>query len=428
MKTTTQTKKKPSLSQPINKAITVTLLTSTMVLFCKYSFAQNDQCEKDYPDQCVYSFAGINKPVWDSENSVEELVPGTNGTVYVTGGYAPYKWTISGAEFSFDGQGLTTVEGHGDNIDVYASNNACGSATIKVTDLCDTEVQGTVTAQILDMEWDWDNSPQQIASNGSGVVHVIGGNPPYNWTISGTGFSFDGQGLTTAQTGVPSITVHSVNSCGTAYISVTDKCGKSTNGAIRASSGQWKRNTNLDCSVEAIDDQYANYWYEEHPYRYNANWCNEVRVESDSNGGCITYRWEDHGQGGDNNLIYYELYKDANGWYAVDVKNQYKYGPVYHMRLVKYMSLPGPQSYGRGWGTNNNELYITEPVPIRLGQALAFIADMAALGISGDENWYTPIIADCCYGDCGGGGLTPPAGVTSGHIEAKLGHEWKCPE
>jgi len=74
--------------------------------------------------------------VWDSENSVEVLAPGTNGWVFVVGGTAPYHWSVQGIDFTFDGHSLRNADTSVPFIKIYAGPLACGSAPIEVTDGC----------------------------------------------------------------------------------------------------------------------------------------------------------------------------------------------------------------------------------------------------------------------------------------------------
>ena len=92
--------------------------------------------ESCFPDQ--YPFCDGSTPLqWDSVNSVKEIANNSSGTVRVTGGNAPYTWTISGTGFSFSGgeQMVTTSE---PQVEVYADSTACGTANINVTESCST--------------------------------------------------------------------------------------------------------------------------------------------------------------------------------------------------------------------------------------------------------------------------------------------------
>jgi len=85
------------------------------------------------------------------------------------------------------------------------------------------------------LSWDQENSCEELEDNASCAVAVTGGQGPYTWTISGTGFHFL-DNHTRVQS--PEIDVFTDDGCGSATITVTDKCGSIT-GYIRSSDGQW---------------------------------------------------------------------------------------------------------------------------------------------------------------------------------------------
>ncbi len=79
------------------------------------------------------------------------------------------------------------------------------------------------------LTWNYAGSIDTIARNGSGTVAVLGGTGPYSWTVSGTGFTLD-HSITVGL----SNTLNADNTaCGSAEITVTDKCGQTVTGYIR---------------------------------------------------------------------------------------------------------------------------------------------------------------------------------------------------
>jgi len=76
---------------------------------------------------------------WDDSGSIETLARNNNGTVAITGGIAPYVWTVSGTGFT-----LTNAETLGLSNTLSADGTACGSADITVTDGCGSTATGYV--------------------------------------------------------------------------------------------------------------------------------------------------------------------------------------------------------------------------------------------------------------------------------------------
>lgn len=87
--------------------------------------------------------------------------------------------------------------------------------------------------EIPPMEYDTESSADIIADDTSGVVHVTGGKAPYNWEISGTGFSIE------AVTQSANATVTTTDACGSGVITVTDACDNVASGVVRSPEGVW---------------------------------------------------------------------------------------------------------------------------------------------------------------------------------------------
>ena len=94
---------------------------------------------------------------------------------------------------------------------------------------------GSVSA----LTWDQANSCEELADNSSCTVAVAGGQGPYTWTISGTGFSF-ASGQTSIQTSENTVTVFTQDACGAGSITVTDGCGSVVDNAVRSTNGHWQ--------------------------------------------------------------------------------------------------------------------------------------------------------------------------------------------
>lgn len=103
------------------------------------------------------------------------------------------------------------------------------------------------------VEWDWDVSAETVAPSGSCLVAVKNGIGPYQWQVSGTGFS-----LSKASTDGRSNTLNAAaDACGTAIITVTDFCTDQTQGEVRCTNGYWQAYTPVSCLIpgEANDGQ-----------------------------------------------------------------------------------------------------------------------------------------------------------------------------
>lgn len=76
------------------------------------------------------------------------------------------------------------------------------------------------------------SNPGEIDRGSSISINVIGGCPPYTWSVNGNGFSLTDNTLFADDT-----------SCGSATIIVTDACGNNTTGYVRCTEGIWSAQT-----------------------------------------------------------------------------------------------------------------------------------------------------------------------------------------
>ncbi len=108
------------------------------------------------------------------------------------------------------------------------------------------------------LTWDQANSCEELADNSSCTVAVAGGQGPYTWTISGTGFSF-ASGQTSIQTNENTVTVFTQDACGTATITISDECSLSKL-YVRSTNGIWGPpagiviNSQRDCVITGSVD------------------------------------------------------------------------------------------------------------------------------------------------------------------------------
>jgi hypothetical protein len=113
---------------------------------------------------------------------------------------------------------------------------------------CDCDVVDNVA-------YDTENSDETIDQNSTATVIVTDGCGPFNWSVTGTGFSFD-DSTTDERTNTLSA---DDTACGSATITITDKCGDSCTGYVRCTEGQWVQKESWsagwkpDCSMNWCD-------------------------------------------------------------------------------------------------------------------------------------------------------------------------------
>lgn len=134
-------------------------------------------------------------------------------------------------------------------------------ASIYATCDCDFD-----TSEYDTLEWDSTSSVGELAQGGSGAVYFTPNRscPPYNWSISGAGFTL-GTNKTTSNTN----TVYADDeACGMADITVTDACGRSCSGSVRSGEGSWVLYYSHQCG--SLDGSYCveGACYNEGGYRY----------------------------------------------------------------------------------------------------------------------------------------------------------------
>ena len=94
--------------------------------------------------------------------------------------------------------------------------------------------------EVEPMVWDSESSVEVLAPGTRGIVGVIGGAPPYHWSVRGTGFSLNPYGnLRDGFTDTPYVWIYALPlACGFAPIEVTDGCSVA-HGGIRSTIGKW---------------------------------------------------------------------------------------------------------------------------------------------------------------------------------------------
>jgi hypothetical protein len=127
------------------------------------------------------------------------------------------------------------------------------------------------------LEWDYATSAQTVARNSSATVAVLGGEGPYKWRIDGQGFTL--QYIET--TGLSNTVSADSTACGSAIITVTDKCGQKVTDGIRCStSGRWVRLPGCAAPGAFTSADYSLPWtFGEYERVVGAYWCHR-RLES----------------------------------------------------------------------------------------------------------------------------------------------------
>jgi len=105
---------------------------------------------------------------------------------------------------------------------------------------CVVQIQGecgkTECTDVEELTWDWDNSPDTIATGETKTVYVLGGHPPFTWYIAGQDFSLGAR----RTTGRSNTVTAGDDSCGPCSIDVVDACDNMCTGSLRnTSSGRW---------------------------------------------------------------------------------------------------------------------------------------------------------------------------------------------
>jgi hypothetical protein len=107
------------------------------------------------------------------------------------------------------------------------------------------------------------NTPDEIDQNSSIPINVIGGCPPYTWSVNGNGFTLD----SSTTTGLTNTLYADDTACGAATITVTGCSGPPATGYVRCTSGVWNlissRHSELGCIYSEV---IGNYMYIE-------SWC-----------------------------------------------------------------------------------------------------------------------------------------------------------
>jgi hypothetical protein len=128
----------------------VNLLILVFVFGLNSSHLLAETCPPDCPDTTSTTTGDPDcnsdwKIIWAADDP-DPIGPGGSVTLRFWGSKRPYDFVLSGTDFSFDPVLPVTAINNNNTgvVTVYAGNNACGSATISVTDGCGVQGSGSV--------------------------------------------------------------------------------------------------------------------------------------------------------------------------------------------------------------------------------------------------------------------------------------------
>lgn len=195
---------------------------------------------KDNPKECCTctGYAFDNPPAYLAQDAVS--------AINVSEGCKPYNWSVSGIVWDYQGG---TIEWSLAQAQTQDGSNivtaGCGDAVISVTDdKCGT-IQHTITGDTCPCDpvddcanfaFDTSKNPTTITEGEQAVIYIIGGCPPFSWSISGVNWSLQ-QSTTDDRMNIVTA------GCGTGIITVNDAvCGTiggDIEGGFRSSTGIW---------------------------------------------------------------------------------------------------------------------------------------------------------------------------------------------
>jgi hypothetical protein len=146
--------------------------------------------------------------------------------ITVENGQAPFIWSVVAGDAQFEKE--TTW----DRVNTLLVEIGCDPISIQITDYCVTK-EHQITRDFLEECLDLD--PEFFEPSSQSTITLVGGVPPFSWSISGTGFS-----LAFSETAGPENTlILGPSACGTAVVEVTDACGNTCYGYPKSTSGKW---------------------------------------------------------------------------------------------------------------------------------------------------------------------------------------------
>lgn len=116
---------------------------------------------------------------------------------------------------------------------------------------CSAEVLISPCDATVGPEWDSSRNPEIVEPPNSLTIYLVEqkGVPSFTWSLTGNNCSLT---YSKTKTRANILTLGS-GFCGTANITVTDACGRTTQGAIRSTSGSWQI-TPFQCDIPGLSD------------------------------------------------------------------------------------------------------------------------------------------------------------------------------
>ncbi|MHC4636477.1 MAG: hypothetical protein ACYTBV_03100 [Planctomycetota bacterium] len=261
--------------------------------FCFVSF--NDvKSETGIGDECEIMRTGVPtvpesityKDAWIfdwAENPPGYVERGGSVRFEVKGGTPEYFWQVVGQGFTLATAGKTESKTN----TLSAAPDACGTATVTVTEKHKVSIQATIPAG-APLAWDEDNSAIEFPSGEPPVnVQVTSGMGPYTWEVS-AGFTLQcyndcGASNTLSSNGTGCI----------AEITVTDACGNQTTGKVRRP-GRWNNcfvHNLRNCYYDPCNGSMAQLDFGQHLVEYGC--CTSGQLDQVT-GSCGSFEYTAH--------------------------------------------------------------------------------------------------------------------------------------
>lgn len=153
-----------------------------------------------------------------------------------------------GIEISTSGQYMIVTAAEGDAADDHFEFNVLmrglnpdeviedGEHYSILISACDCE-------DVVDLEWDFDNNLSIMYANSDRTIYVLNGEPPFDWSVEGEGFSL----AESQTTGRSNRLFLSADACGTGEITITGSCSSVTGNVICSTNGRWVKSGEVWC-------------------------------------------------------------------------------------------------------------------------------------------------------------------------------------
>lgn len=221
-----------------------------------------DICENEASGQVPYE----NQLEWADDNPAV-VERGEYFSLRIVGGETPYTWRIAGDHFWFDEahtlQETVTSER---NVRIYVDDQACDPVSVEVEDDCEATLSTEIALEEAEFGWkDERETAFEPCAGGTVEVEVIGGVPPFLWSISGEHFTLEvpgqiGEMFYLRETPSRVVTIHaSEEACGeSGTLTVSDVCGAVLRRRIEVKKSDTPLTWDSDYSDDEIDQSESN--------------------------------------------------------------------------------------------------------------------------------------------------------------------------